>query len=101
MIFDAHNALKAVDVDASQKILPEGHRLSELFRKESKPLLVTVNRIKAADLRTEKGEPIESQLALMKEYRDVQNLPVALAWQQMNFHFNGNIPPEHLSLKVE
>lgn len=96
-IFLAHEALKSVDPDAANELLPSEHPLARLFEKPSRPMLITVNRVQAHALTTEHGNPIDMQLAEMKNLRETTEAHlIDVSWQQQNFAYDGTLEPQTL-----
>lgn len=99
-IFLAYEALKSVNPDEASQLLTCEHPLAKLFEKPSKPMLITVNRIKAHALTTEHGHPIDEQLAEMKAIREkTETHLIDVFWQQRNFAFAGTLEPQKLTFE--
>ncbi|MBN4174623.1 hypothetical protein GSU75_01832 [Pseudomonas savastanoi pv. phaseolicola] len=99
-IFLAYEALKSVNPKEARRLLPCKHPLTELFEQPSRPMLITINRIKAHELTTEHGNPIEQQLAEMKAVREEAEAHlIDASWQQRNFAFAGTLEPQKLTFE--
>lgn len=96
-IFLAYEALKSVNPDEADRLLPREHPLTKLFEQPSRPMLITINKIKAYGLTTEHGNSIDQQLAEMKAAREETEAHLMeVSWQQRNFAFAGTLEPQEL-----
>lgn len=100
-IYMAYEALKSVNPDEANRVLPLGHPLSNLFEHPAKPMLITLHRIKAGALTTEHGSRVDEQLVEMKTLREKMGGRLTdVIWQQRNFVFAGKVAPQELTFEM-
>jgi len=72
--------------------VPDGHYLKSIIGKDWHPIIIKVINIKAALLKTEKGEDISNEIDLMIHLQKVSEYsPTDVIWQQRNFILSGSV----------
>lgn len=92
-IIDALKNLATFDPDHAYKLIPKNHWIRHVMLQENRPILITINKIKIADL---EGEKEESVFDLLKEMstlaEDLPNISTEILWSQNNFHTTIPLP---------
>jgi hypothetical protein len=85
-LYDGFVALESINSKVAEGIIPNGHKLREVFRHNHRSCLITATGVDAKSLKTEQGEDIYDQLKAMEDLKNkLSDVPSEQLWQQYNF----------------
>jgi len=86
-IIDALKNLEKFDLKYAYKLIPKNHWIRSVILLEHKPVLITIHRIKIADLKTEKDQSVFDLLEEMSSLLEqLPEIATDILWSQNNFH---------------